>query len=340
MPLATCPLPPDCQDAVSRALGAAFGSADLDAIEPLTGGLSSALVYRVSVGGRSGLLRVIRRNENPTRHFTCMQTAADAGLAPRVRYTSVEDRICVTDFVEAVPLPLSKALVRLPAALRTLHALPPFPVAPFNTTCTFLLDDGPAVEDLVRKVRTASLLPEDERAELLTACERVKAAYPRRAVDRVSSHNDLFKGDNVLFDGREAWLVDWEAAFLNDRYADLATAASFVVTGDEEEAVYLREYFGRPPSEEERARFFLMRQLVHAFYAMVYVWMASMAGAGATAGGEPGFREFHRRLWAGEVRLDDPAAKAAFGLVHWRRLRGNLRGSRFAEAVEFVAQIP
>ncbi len=75
-----------------------------------------------------------------------MQAAADAGLAPRVRYASAEDRISIADFVEAVPLPTPDALVRIPGALRALHALPPFPGSPFNTTCTFLLNTFQLVE--------------------------------------------------------------------------------------------------------------------------------------------------------------------------------------------------
>ena len=69
----------------------------------------------------------------------------------------------------------------------------------------------------------------------------------------VSSHNDLFKPDNILFDGKRVWLVDWEAAFLNDRYADLAVAANLVVTNNAEERVYLQEYFGGPPDQYQLA---------------------------------------------------------------------------------------
>src|SRR5579864_4816310 len=39
-----------------------------------------------------------------------------------------------------------------------------------------------------------------------------------------------------------------EAAFLSDRYTDLAVAANFVVTNDAEEDVYLRTYFGEAVS--------------------------------------------------------------------------------------------
>ncbi|MDQ2776013.1 MAG: hypothetical protein M3Y57_14020 [Acidobacteriota bacterium] len=35
-----------------------------------------------------------------------------------------------------------------------------------------------------------------------------------------------------MFDGRRAWLIDWKAAFLNDRYFDLAIVANFVVTNE------------------------------------------------------------------------------------------------------------
>src|SRR5262249_9159598 len=65
--------------------------------------------------------------------------------------------------------------------------------------------------------------------------------------DMVSSHNDLFKPDNILFDGQRVWLVDWEAAFRNDRYADLAVVANLVVANEAEERVYLREYSEHRP---------------------------------------------------------------------------------------------
>lgn len=32
-------------------------------------------------------------------HFVAMRAAAEAGLAPRVWYTNLPDRVCITDFV-------------------------------------------------------------------------------------------------------------------------------------------------------------------------------------------------------------------------------------------------
>jgi serine/threonine protein kinase len=105
-----------------------------------------------------------------------------------------------------------------------------------------------AVDGFVRKFQAAKILPESETEELFQGYARVASVYPRHDSDMVSSHNDL-KPENILFDGDRVWLVDWEAAFLNDRYHDLAVVANFVVTNDAEEEAYLRTYFGEAAGE-------------------------------------------------------------------------------------------
>jgi hypothetical protein len=154
----------------------------------------------------------------------------------------------------------------------------------------------------------------------------------------VSSHNDLFKPDNILFDGRRMWLVDWEAAFRNDRYADLAVVANMVVTNDAEERVYLQEYFGEPPDEYQLARFFLMQQIAHIFYAMAFLFLGSSGKPIDWSETVPAFRDFHRRFWAGEVTLDDKDTKTVYARVHWERLLHNVRQERFNEALRTVSE--
>jgi len=63
----------------------------------------------------------------------------------------------------------------------------------------------------------------------------VADVYSQLDSDLAPSHNDLFKPDNMLYDGERLWLVNWEAAFQNDRYADLAVVANMIVTDDSEE---------------------------------------------------------------------------------------------------------
>ena len=146
-----------------------------------------------------------------------------------------------------MPLPLADALPPVARAAADLHALPPFRRAPLNTTCTFLMNKRAAVDGFIQKVQAANVLPKAESDELFARYAQLAAVYPHHDAEMVSSHNDLFKPDNILFDGQRVWLVDWEAAFLNDRYADLAVVANQVVTNDEEEMIYLQEYFGAAP---------------------------------------------------------------------------------------------
>src|SRR5439155_4270629 len=137
--------------------------------------------------------------------------------------------------------------------------------------CTFLLNQGPALDGFLQKFRASSTLPENETEELLSRYHQLAAVYSRLPAELAPAHNDLFKPDNMLFDGNRLWLVDWEAAFQNDRYADLAVVANMIATDEPTEKILLKEYFGEAPNEYQSARFYLMKQLAHMFYAIAFL---------------------------------------------------------------------
>ena len=236
-------IPPEKRAAVTRGLLEVFAVTEFEDISPMTKGTSD-LVFRIVVGGIPFLLKINTRTKmiGPVRQFACMAAAAEVGLAPRVLYASIEDEISITDFVEEQPFPATEALVRMPKVLRTLHAMASFPrvMNHFNTSCVFLMNQGAAVDGFIEKFQAANVLSKSEIEEFLTWRTQIAAVYPHHQSDMVSSHNDLFKPDNILFDGNRVWLVDWEAAFLNDRYADLAVVANLIVTNEAEEQVYLQ----------------------------------------------------------------------------------------------------
>ena len=329
-------IPPEKSEAVTRGLHEAFGLSEFEDIRMIKD-LASSRVFRIVVRGSPFLLKISTRTSHPALHYASMRAAAEAGVAPRVWYTSIEDNISIEDFVEAEPLPVSEALIRLPALLRTLHALPPFGRAPFNTSCTFLLDRGPALDGYLQKFQAANILPKAECEEFFARYAELAAVYPHDDLEMVSSHNDLFKPDNILFDGQRVWLVDWEAAFLNDRYADLAVVANQVVTNDEEEMVYLQEYFGAAPDQYQLARFHLMQQLAHLFYTLAFLFLGSLGKPIDWSGTVPEFSDYHRRMWAGEIDLADNDVKIVYGRVHWERLLQNVRQARYNKALRIVS---
>lgn len=245
-------IPEDKREAVHRALAEAFGAPALDEVSQITKGRTTSLVYRIVAGGEPYLLKVITRNESPARHYACMRSAAEAGLAPRVLYTNEDDRVSVTDYVAATRLSIQEARGRMPGVLRALHALPAFDAAPYNTTCTYLFADrafaiGPSVSDFLQRFRASNIVPESLCTELFAVHAQLGAAYPKSEA-AVPCHNDLFKPDNILFDERRVWLVDWEAACANDRYADLAVVANQLLADEDEEAGFLAAYSRLPMS--------------------------------------------------------------------------------------------
>jgi hypothetical protein len=323
-------IPQEKSPAVFRGLHDAFGTTAIEHIRTVPKGLNSDLVFRIVVRGSPYLLRIMTRIDemmHPGRIFACMSAAADAGLTPCVRYSNAEDGISITDFVEAVPFPATQALVELPGVLRRLHALPPFPKA-FNYVT--------AHNGFIWRFRKSGLLPKQEIDDAFTRYEQVCAAYPRLDSDIVSCHMDL-KPENIVFDGQRVWLVGWQAALLNDRYFDLAVAANFMVTNDADEWTYLEQYFGQRPDEYQRARFFLMRQVMHMFSATVFLLLGAAGRPISQSEDLPSFRDFHQRIWAGEVNLADNDMKIAYGRVHWEQLLKNVRETRFDEALRIVS---
>lgn len=317
---------------VKRALQSTFGVSTCDDIKRLTTGLSNALVLRIVVQGKTYLLKIARTDvlSDPTLYYyTCMKSAAEAGIAPRVWYAGVEDGISITDFVELKPFPLSEAKNKLADLLRKLHSLSPFSktIHGLDTTNRF-----------AQKFREAKIIPENITEELFRSLARITHVYPRIKKDLVPCHNDL-KPENILYDGSKAWLSDWEAAFTNDRYSDLSIVANFVTTNEPDEAEFLKRYFGRNVTEYELARFYLMRQIMHMSYFTVFMVVVAATGKNINinAIAKHDFRSFHNRMWAGEIDLASDEPRLEYALVHLEQVKLNLLTKRFEDALRIVS---
>ncbi len=304
---------------VENALQSAFGVNTYDEINEMTKGLSNALTYRIVVKGRPYLLKVARTDELslPATYYEYMKAGAEAGIAPKVWYLNSQDKISITDYIEHKPFPISKARVIMPKLLSKLHALPPF----------HKLNNNAVMDGMVQRFQAAKFTPDNLTHELIMAYNRINSIYPFDSSNLVSCHNDL-KPENIIFDGESAWLIDWEAAFLNDRYFDLAIIANFVISNDEDEVQYLKTYFGKEPDEYKRAIFFLARQLLHMRYTAVFMLFASKS-VSITLDTKNDFRDFHDRIWAGEIDLANDENKLQYALVHMNEFLSNIKTERF-----------
>ena len=320
------------QVAIKTALQSAFGVSTYEDISELTSGLSNALVLRIVVQGKAFLLKIARTDilSDPTLYYyTCMKSAAEAGIAPKVWYTNVEDGISITDYVELKPFPLTEAKNKMADVLSRLHSISPF------AKTIHSLD---TMNRFAPKFRETKILSGNIAEELFGSIELITRVYPRRKEDLVPSHNDL-KPENILYDGNKAWLSDWEAAFTNDRYSDLSIVANFVVTDETNEEEFLYRYFGRKVTDYEFASFFLMRQIMHMSYFTVFMMVvaATRKQIDINVIAKHDFRDFHNRMWAGEINLAFDEPRLEYALVHLEQLRQNLRTKRFEEALRIVS---
>jgi aminoglycoside phosphotransferase (APT) family kinase protein len=334
------PFPPARQAAVERALMAAFGTTELDGAVALSGGLSGAGVWRIRVGGVAYVLRIegpANAFGDPARAYACMRTAASACLAPRIHHADAADGVAITDHLAPHSLTLDypgagrELIVELAQAVRVLHEQPQFPP---------LIDYLEGLESLAARFREAQILEAAATEELFERFDALRGAYRTAPGDLVSSHNDLNPG-NIVYDGTRLWLVDWEAAFLADRYVDLATVAGWFVRDAEGEATLLATYFRRAPEPAERARFQVMRQVNHLFTGLVF-----LIGAAAEGGGEPleprtleapPLASLHARLRTGEFAILARENRITYGKARLSAALQGLRSAAFAEALATTA---
>ena len=123
-------IPEDKKPLVERALREAFGVTEFEDIRELTAGLSSALIFRIVVRGQPYLLRVDPADGRDCRSdaTVCLHEGGRRGgnCSADLVHERGGSRF-ITDFVNAKPFSKAEALARVPATIRTLHALPPFP---------------------------------------------------------------------------------------------------------------------------------------------------------------------------------------------------------------------
>lgn len=324
-------IPENKQPAVKKALQTAFGTDELESLQQITIGLSSALIFKIIVHGKPYLLRVIMRDDamaDPTYYFNCMKTVEGSALGPHIHYLNNEDRISITDFIIAKSFPIDIARKQMPQLLKQLHALPKFP---------FRINYFTAMEGFIEKFLASGVLPASETKDVFEQYARIAKFYPRNDVENwVSCHNDL-KPENILFDGTRPWLVDWEGAFLNDRYLDLSIVANFVVKNEQDEIEYLQTYFGDALDEHKRAQFFVMQQMLHVYYFMFFMMTAAKSKTVDVNNIQKyDFKDYNDRIWKGEIDLANDDAKMEYAIVHKEKFLQKIDTKKLEDSIHIL----
>jgi hypothetical protein len=331
------PLPPEHRDQVRSALIAEFGAKPLAALQRVAGG-TSALAYRIEIAGHPYLLRVdIARDalRDPARGYACMRLAAEAGIAPPLRYADPTAGIAIMDFVSQRPLaeypggpaPLVRDLGSLVARLQMTPVFPAFG------------DYLVILERMLRFVAGSRLFGPGLLNPHLEGFQRIRDAYAWEVAALVSSHNDP-NPRNVLFDGKRLWLIDWETSFRNDPLADIAIIASNVARTAPLEEALLQAWLGRTPDQHLRARLALMRLLTRLYYGgIILVGLARAAPEGNAPDpslAAPTQAEFERDVREGRASAATPDMLYTIAKMCLAEFQAGLGGAGFEEALVIV----
>jgi hypothetical protein len=73
------------------------------------------------------------------------------------------------------------------------------------------------------------------------------------------------------------------------------------------------------------------------FYFVVFLLIGSSGEPVNLREKAPEYKDFHRRIWEGEVSLADNGMKMAYARVHWERLLQNMRQPRLNESLRIVS---
>lgn len=260
---------PEKNPIILKAFQKAFGNRFPERLQQLPGGFSSPGIYKFMIHKNPYVLRLSHPNRSladEERTVSCMSLSAKRGLAPSIRYVSTQDRIVIMDFIQSKPLAKegfsSKLLVDLALTVRKLHKGPVFP--------EFLSIFS------VRKRFEGSLKSCKSNLIELVSCElsKIEEILEKEKI-RCPTHNDL-KPENILFDGKKFWFIDWEASCQGDPYFDLATVIIFYEFDKEQENLFLKTYFGELPTDHQRARVHIMKQVVLGYYGTAYLMVSKI----------------------------------------------------------------
>jgi aminoglycoside phosphotransferase (APT) family kinase protein len=285
----------------------------------LAAGLSGAGVYSVEAGGQPYVLKISGKDIDPgawRRRIEILEQASAAGLAPRVVHVDHVRRSVTSvavgggSFAAFAGNPASRegAIALLGATLRRLHGLP--------------LPEGMEVFDPQRLLGTIWADVESRCTVppfVADSCRRLLAEKaPESAHAPVVSHNDL-NPTNMILDGADLMLVDWDSAAPNEPLYDLATVSVFFRL-NEGECLKLLEAHGAEAVFALPARFCHDRRLVAIMCGTMFLGLAGKAGHPGAAGDEslettPTFVQVIQETRSGKTNMASPEGKWRFGLA-------------------------
>ena len=308
-------LPIEHIEKINLAVEKGLGTAHWEFVNLLSGGLTGVPVYKIEVENKSYAIKlenVNDKNFDLVRSYKIIEIASKKNVSPTVYFTDFERGIILMKYIEAKARPEDPlvSIKKLTTAIRNIHEYILFPE--WKSVIEIL-------EFFYKKLHH-----EYTEKNIVKKCMRsIKTMGPVLfdPKDIRSCHCDL-NPLNVLFDGDHFLFVDWQAASPQSFYFDLAYCVSFFYFYDETLcASFLTDYLEREPTEEEKAKYYLMRIFTNIYSGIGFITLPLKDKQYFPVLSDeaieklPTYLEFMQSIGSGKVNLGDPNVQQQFGFV-------------------------
>lgn len=312
-----------------------LGTKNWELINLLSGGLTGVPVYRIVVENKSYTIKLEDVNDKEfdlQRSYKILETVSKQGISPLVYFTDPDRGIVLMKYIESNPRPEASPenIQKFSHLIRELHENNSFPK--WKSVIVIL--------ELVYQ----RLTPDYQKSKIIM--ESMHEINKMRNIlfdqnDVRLCHCDL-NPVNVLFDGEKYFLVDWQAASAQSFYFDLAYCSNWFYFYNEDLcALFLTSYLGREATEEESAKYYLMRIFSYIYLGIGFISLPFRENQNIPIIPEenieklPSYLKFMQSLGSGMVDLENTETQQQFGFIFLKTAK-QMMDRRYQHAYEFL----
>jgi thiamine kinase-like enzyme len=226
-------------------------------LKQLKGGISGAQIFLVSNENKKFIVRFLPKNSpyQANNELECLNVASKAGYGPTLYYSDTKQGVAIMEFLENKDMPNTeseKFYISLAKFLHKIHRGPKFP-----TTCNIFEKINKNI-DLVKSVKSSSAIPLNEIQVALDLIYSVLKPY----LTETPCHFDLSPA-NIFIQGENIKAIDFETAANGDPFYDVARIVMSYCPKKAQEQAFLKLYLEHEPTEKEKAKLYLMKEVVY-----------------------------------------------------------------------------
>jgi tRNA A-37 threonylcarbamoyl transferase component Bud32 len=322
---------------INFAVREGLGHHDWVLIILLSGGLTGIPVYKIKVQDKSYAIKLEDINDKKfdlVRNYEIVEAVSKQDISPKVYFTDASRGIILMAFVESKQPTASPAvqIEKFSGAIRKMHNMN-------------LFAKWKSVLEVLNYFYQTLPVPYMENNVIKKCMLEIKNLENKLfdSKDIRSSHCDLNPA-NVLFDGEDYFFIDWQAASLQSFYFDLACCAGWFYFYNEDLcALILNSYFGREPTELEKAKYYLMRVFTNIYFGIGFISLPLKKNSDfpilndADIEKLPAYLSFMQSLGSGQSDLSDPKTQHNFGLI-FLKTSEKMMDDRYQQAYKLLME--